>query len=202
MSILNMKLTNRDRWLLAILPGLLAAMVYVFAVNRPQGEALRDLSGKLATARAQAVSAERIQTQRAELREVRSALAQQQSAATSVGHQGDRHTYGRPADRPAALAALSGLLETHKVMVAGMAKLGDADAKAAGAHGAPPARPAAEKEAQPELWKLDLVCEYGQILDVLRTIPHLGPVIVPVRLSMDAAGPDSLLRRWCLVVAL
>ena len=80
-----------------------------------------------------------------------------------------------------------------------MAKLSDADVKAAGA---PPARPAAEKDAQPELWKLDLVCEYGRLLDVLRAIPQLGPVIVPMRLSMDPAGPDSPLRRWSLVVAL
>ena len=201
MSILDMKLTSRDRWLLAILPALLAAIVYIFAVNRPQGDALRDLGDRLAASRAQAVPAERIQAQRAELRQVRGAVASKRSGI-AAGRPADPRRYGTPADRPASLAALSGLLETRQVVVAGMAKLADADAKATGAHGALPARAAAEKETQPELWKLDLVCEYSQILDVLRAIPQLAPVIVPMRLSMDAAESDSPLRRWSLVVAL
>ncbi len=134
------KVSNRDRWLLAVLPGLAAATVYVVAFVMPETSALRTVHNQVAAARLQAVPAERVQAQQRELAQLKGRLSARQSSSkagpATVDPGEARRQWNAPAQRPAALVALSRLLETRRITVVSMVKLAEAAGKGADVPGA------------------------------------------------------------------
>jgi hypothetical protein len=202
----NVRLSNRDRWLLAILPALVVLIVYVFAFERPRANELCDLSAKVEAAKRQAVSGETVRAQHDELEQLRAKVVSLRASAT-VTAQTEKNRlaprrWNNPAERPAALAALSRLLESHNVAMAGTTRLVDATGKAGTEAKLKDwllATGSTDKSIQPETWKVELIGDYGRILEVLEAMPELDRVVVPWQLSMEPAEDGTALRRWSLV---
>jgi hypothetical protein len=203
------KVSNLDRWLLALLPGLAAAAVYAVAFMMPDANALRDVRKQVDTARLQAVSADRAQAQRRELDQLKDRIEARRSssrtgpATAAVG--GAPRQWNAPGQRPAAMAALSRLLEAPGITVVSMVKVADAAGKGADVPGVKEwvrQTGATDSGPQPELWKVEMACDYGRMLEVLQALSLLERTIVPLRLSMDPLDLDSPLRLWSVVVAI
>ena len=79
------RLANRDRWLLALVPGLIAMAAYVFVFDRPSVGAIRDLDAKVDAARKQASPAEQIQVQRDELARLNDSIRLRRSSSAASG---------------------------------------------------------------------------------------------------------------------
>ncbi len=202
----TIRLSNRDRWLLAILPALVVLIGYVFLFERPRANELRDLQVKIEAAQRQAVSGETVRAQHEELEQLRAKVASLRASATAAA-QAEKtrlapRRWNNPAERPAALAAFSRLLEDNSVAAASTTRLVDPTGKA----GTDPklkdwllATGATDRNLQPETWKVELVGDYSRILEVLEALPGLDRVVVPWQLSMEPADDGTALRHWSLV---
>jgi hypothetical protein len=94
------------------------------------------------------------------------------------------------------------LLENHSVAAVGTTRLVDPTGKAATDPKLKdwlPATGATDRNLPPETWKVELVGDYGRILEVLEAIPGLDRVVAPWQLSMEPADDGTVLRRWSLV---
>jgi hypothetical protein len=202
----TIRLSNRDRWLLAILPALVVLIGYVFLFERPRANELRDLQVKIEAAQRPAISGETVRVKRDEREQLR-ATVESLRASTTATAQAEKtrlapRRWSSPAERPAALAALSRLLEDNSIAAASTTRLVDPTGKA----GTDPklkdwllATGVTEKSIQPETWKVELVGDYSRILEVLEALPGLDRVVVPWQLSMEPADDGTVLRRWSLV---
>ncbi len=202
----TIRLSNRDRWLLAILPALVVLIGYVFLFERPRANELRDLQVKIEAAQRQAVSVETVRAQHDEQEQLRAKLASLRASVTATA-QAEKtrlapRRWNNPAERPAALAAFSRLLESHSVAAASTTRLADTTGKTgtdAKLKDWLLATGATDRNLQPETWKVELVGNYSRILEVLEAMPGLDRVVVPWQLSMEPADDGTALRHWSLV---
>jgi hypothetical protein len=199
-------LSGRDRWLLAVLPALAVLVGYVFVFERPRSNEVGAFQAQVEAAKRQAVSGETMRAEREELEQLRTKVAARR-ASTTAAAQAEKiklapRRWNSPAERPAALAALSRLLESHNVAAASTTRL----VEAAGKSVTDPKLKnwllqtgATDRDQQPETWKVELVGDYGRIMEVLEAMPGLDRVVVPWELSMEPAADGTPLRRWSLV---
>lgn len=176
------KLTERDRWMLAILPAFLMVCFYSWLFLRPASREIRLLRGEMATqeplavleAKRDAAGAESTRLS-SELARLKSAAATNAALAPSAFHR---------SDRAGALQHLTSLCDQRGVTLVRAAS--ESTEAAVGVTN--------------QVWRLELRGAFADVNGLLGAIVAEQVAAIPVELSMTRAENNAGLTAWVLKV--
>jgi hypothetical protein len=185
-----MNLSSRDKWMCAVLPALLTAIICQTAFTHPLQRENDALAGQIRAPGS-------LPMRQAELRQLESdhaqiveAVAQKRKALSAAG---------AGFNRTVALQQISKLCEQNHLALVSSAP--DASTKLP-----PPIAEAAkvlvtERDTDaPQIWRLELRGSYGDFLQFLNGLGAVPPLIVPLNLSMQPDPNEDHPISWSLTV--
>lgn len=198
--------TERERWLMLIVPAALVLLLYSFIWHVPQVRDLRAKEQQLTKSRKTAVTRTRVAELQAQLRDVEKLNAQFQDELGAPMDQSSRNVVASGSVLPVneATIELSRLMVEQRLLIedAGIVSGADADRLLpVGWKALIERRKTDPKFRVPVLYRLRFV---GQYASVTRLLTLLGErhTALPLQLEMEDAQPDTDWRRWTLLVGL
>lgn len=182
-------LNQRDKWLCAALPSLLALLVYGLAVARPLLRDCRSLRAELARQDPAPARAARLAAARAEHARLDEALATEQKRAEDLRDATAATGLSSPASQVAALAGIARSCEAFNLVVLILAP-------------EPGPAPGREDVAGGARWRLELRGPYAGMVHLLDSLTSDPVPLMPMGLDMAPAGDDGTLIDWVLILAL
>ena len=189
-----MKLSQRERWLAVLLPATLTGILYIYLYARPQQFDIAGLKGSTSTKNGKPASFESLLQDNIKLtKELDLEKSRAETLKKRELQKGDAELAAR---RAQAWKTISSLLESNNLRLISSTRQSDAS-KAAGL--APDLKKwavAQQKDQAPQLWRLELIGNYGdtrRALEALSTVPEF---IIPVSLEMDATAQQTAAQWW------
>ena len=189
-----MKLSQRERWLVVLLPATLTGILYIYLYARPQQFNIAALKSGISTKAGKAVTFENLLKEQIALtKELDTEKSRAETLKKREIQKGDAELAAR---RAQAWKTISSLLESNNLRMVSSTRQSDAS-KAAGL--APDLKKwavAQQKDQAPQLWRLELLGNYSdtrRTLEALSTVPEF---IIPVSLEMDATAQQTAAQWW------
>jgi hypothetical protein len=192
--------TNRDKWLLALIPAMLTAIFYVFSSGRTAQRAITDLQAQLAkeadtpapnvAGKQKALMAlnERLAREKQHAAALKSAIAQLPGLDATTATR-----------RTNVLQRVHELFSEKKLLLVKSVKL-EHSSKGVPSQTEALAKRLTEQAGAPhaEFYQFELNGDYPKMLDTLQALDRSGLFIVPVSISMEPLKEGGL--RWLLTV--
>lgn len=198
--------TERERWLMLIVPAALVLLLYSFIWHVPQVRDLRAKEQQLTKSRKTAVTRARVAELQAQLRDVEKLNAQFQEELGAPVDQSSPSVVASGSVLPVneATIELSKLMVEQRLLIedAGIVSGADADRLLpAGWKTLIERRKTDPKFRVPVLYRLRFVGQYASVTKLL-TLLEERHTALPLQLEMEDAQPDTDWRRWTLLVGL
>lgn len=176
------KLTERDRWLLAVLPAFLLVCFYSWQFLRPASREIRQLRGEIAAQEPVAVLEAKRDAAGAESTRLASELARIKAAAATNAVLAPSALH--PSDRAGTLQRLTSLCDQRGVT---LVRAAPESVEAAGG-------------MTNQVWRLELRGAFADVNRLLGAIVTEQLAAIPVELSMTRAENSACLTAWRLKV--
>ena len=193
------QLTRREIRLLVVLPAVLVVGVYAFFFARPQSALISGVRQQTAIARQKPVSGDELKSIRQQVsllkEQIKSRAATRQSLILPK-------QWTSPSGRLDAMAAISSVFDSHSLYIVRTAHVADGPGNSMAPKSLRDFADAVAKEGHspvPQVWQVDVLGAYGDVLAALRALDRCNAFIVPLGISMDPISEDEpKYRRWSL----
>ncbi len=188
-----MKLSTRERMIVAFLPAVLTAIAYVYLYARPARFAIEALHGE----KGKSGKVESIDGLFKENERLTDALDAEKEKATALQAREQKIEGGQElaARRAQAWKTMSALFEKHHLRLVSSSRQADPSKSAALSPDLKAWTPK-QKERQPQLWRIELNGNYGDARRTMEDLSLLKEFIIPVSLEMDATSAEAPAQWW------
>lgn len=191
-----MKMSARDKWLLAILPAILTAILYVFGKGWISEKALKDARLQSEKARAAMLQPAVLAGKMKVLGELNDKLSDQRDLAAKLGESAKSVQLKPSGNRTETLKKISEMLNAKNLSLLNSARLAEGALKDS-KHSA-----LAEQIGLPvpELWRMEIAGSYRNMLEAIDAMGASDSFIVPLSIGMEPLNEDAGTQRWSLTL--
>ena len=192
-----MKLNERDRWLLAVLPAIVTAMYYIWSPGKRASQEHKAAEAQYQSALQTQLRPEALTANIKKLSDAEDKLNVQQDLAAKLKEAAKPTAVLPNVNRTEALQKVAsildhkqlGLLKRRRIANPEREDAADSAVKLAGQLNLP----------APEYWQFELTGRYSDMQDALEAMDKCGTFVVPIGIGMEALD-DAGTQKWTLTL--
>jgi len=187
--------TPREKWVLALLPAVLALGVYFWTSGRQSSASLKTAQAELAKA-SETDSRSRAKALVTEAQRLQDELELERSRVAQAPHQAEAPL---EIDRTRTLRALTGIFARHGLQLRSTHRLTSTPVSKESETLALDLCARASASA-PQFWMLEFTGPYAETLQAIRDMTHSRDLVVPTGIIMKSDDIESAEHHWSLTV--
>lgn len=192
-----MKLNDRDRWLIAVLPAIVTAMYYVWSPGKRVDQEHKSAEAQLQAAQQSKIKPEELSVSFKKLSDAEDRLHVQQDLSAKLKEAAKPTSALPKVNRTEALQKVAGILEKKQLGLLKRKRIANPEHEDASDSAV---RLAAQLNLPaPEYWQFELSGRYQDMQEALDAMDKCGTFVVPIGIGMEAFD-DGGNQKWTLTL--